>query len=195
MGYNIGECLRFGGYVWQVLDIQGCETLLLCKDVIFKRHYNGSYKNTTWEKCSLRKYLNGKFFDLLGKENTRISLKNIITNNNPWYGIKGGKAANDKIFLLSIEEVVWYFGDSGELINRPLNYYMINDYMINDQYNRKRIAYDDTGSAKGWCLRSPGELGSYTVFVDYCGIINVKGISVYHSDLGVRPALWLNKTE
>ena len=40
--------------------------------------------------------------------------------NNPWYGSMGGEDTQDKIFLLTIEDVVCkYFGDSSRLLYNP----------------------------------------------------------------------------
>jgi hypothetical protein len=89
-------------------------------------------------------------------------------------GSDTGNDTDDYIFLLSLEEVVRYFGDSGQLANGPSE----NRNAIDDQYNEARIAYDFGG---WWWLRSPGG-----------GDIGVSGTRVDDDYHGVRPALWIN---
>jgi hypothetical protein len=78
-----------------------------------------------------------------------------------------------KIFLLSIDEVVRFFGDSGEI-----------------QYDYARIAQDANGTAIAWWLRSPGRVEAMASLVTSEGAIAVAGGGIGSS--GVRPALWLN---
>ena len=105
---------------------------------------------------------------------------------NPWFDTEGGNNTLDMIFLLSLEEVVKYFGDSGQLRNRP----KYKDY-LSDQYSNARIAQDIAGSASWWWLRSPGFGPLYVISVDDTGDLLVGGDDVFCSG-GVRPALWLN---
>ena len=188
-----GEIMRLGKYDWRVLDIQNGKMLILCEKVIGKRAYHSKYRDIrwdgdiTWAKCDLRTYLNGAFYDSLGQDKARIAKTRITTNNNPWYGTKGGKTTSDRIFLLSIEEVVYYFGDSGQLKSQPedVNY-------ISDQYNSARIASDKSGTASWWWLRSPGYYGNVAAGVDTGGGLSLCGNIVIYDGVGVRPALWLN---
>ena len=61
-------------------------------------------------------YLNGEFYNRFSEnEKARIAETRVITNNNPWrQNINGGEDTTDKIFLLSIEEVVEHLGDSSD---------------------------------------------------------------------------------
>ncbi|MDR0474164.1 MAG: DUF6273 domain-containing protein, partial [Treponema sp.] len=58
---KINSIIRFGGYTWRVLDVQGGEALIITEEVIEQRKYNNVYKDVSWETCDLRKYLNGGF--------------------------------------------------------------------------------------------------------------------------------------
>jgi len=131
------------------------------------------------------------------EEQWRIIETRTENNGTPWYKYKDNSATNDKIFLLSLEEVVKYFGDSGDLKNRKVSYEEkhiridAKDYYINDQYNPSRIAKDASGRACSWWLRSPGGYNLAHVLDD-------GRVLVHRSDIddilfgGVRPALWLN---
>ena len=92
----------------------------------------------------------------------RARIIEVATQNpdNPWYGTSGGNPTTDRIFLLSIEEVVKYFGDSGQINNRPRNpgFDWLKDvflFLLGDQYNINRCAVDDNGVVVHWWLHSP----------------------------------------
>jgi len=185
---NIGSTISFGSHDWRVLDIQDGKALLLSSKIVEKRAYHQSNKDITWAACDLRHYLNCEFYDSFGEGKSRIAEANIMTSNNPWFGTDGGAETNDKVFLLSIEEVVKYFGDSGQLKNHP-----DGALYIDDEYNPTRIATDEHGKALWWWLRSPGISSNYVAYVGNDGNVDVYGLyNIAWSGGGVLPALWLN---
>jgi len=112
----------------------------------------------------------------------------VQNDNNPWYGSAGGMETTDNVFLLSIAEAVRFFGDSGQLANRPTS---VTSW-INDEYNDRRIARQDNGEPFWWWLRSSGDMAHRAAFVNSMGYICVDG---YDTDSmrapgGVRPAVW-----
>jgi hypothetical protein len=170
---KIGDIIPFGEYDWRVLDVREDMALIITEDIVEKRayHYEFTYvewyespAEATWETCDLRKYLNGEFLDKL--DSSRIVPITNTNPDNPWYGTNGGNPTADKIFLLSLDEVVGYFGDSGDLKNRKGWYWenftkrkrLLKDghyvlepegnhgwaegkgFFINDQFNAVRIA-------------------------------------------------------
>jgi len=184
---KVGSIILFDNYKWLVLKVQDGKALILSEKIIVKRQYHHSQVDITWAECDLRNYLNNNFYNSFSSpDRERIAQTPISTNNNPWYGRKGGDTVNDRIFLLSIEEVVEYFGNSGQLKNKPQG-----AYRINDQYNSARIATDKDGTASWWWLRSPGFHGYTTARVDSDGNLDIPG-DVNYGNGGVRPALWLN---
>ncbi|MDR0222273.1 MAG: DUF6273 domain-containing protein [Oscillospiraceae bacterium] len=210
---TVGEIIQFGGYDWRVLDVKDGKALILTDKVMEDRAYNEKDKGVTWETCDLRAYLNGEFYNSFGKKDKAKIIKTKISNkDNQWFGTPGGNDTDDYIFLLSLEEVVKYFGDSGQLRNQLKNDgrydWYTDEYFpwIDDQYNDDRIAchmggtyYDnyyeeeytmDEGEASGWWLRSPGFDSSNAAYVYSDGIVYVNGFFVY-SPYGVRPALWI----
>lgn len=161
-----GGKIHFGKYDWYVLDKQDDRMLILTEKVIEKRQYHSKPVEITWETCDMRQYLNGKFYDSFNAAD-RARIIEVTNKNcdNPWYGTSGGNSTVDKIFLLSIEEVFKYFGDSGQLENRPRMYpncdWCKDEFLpwTNDQYNLNRRAVDDSGMVVHWRLRSPGANG------------------------------------
>ncbi|MCL2064975.1 MAG: DUF6273 domain-containing protein [Candidatus Cloacimonetes bacterium] len=186
---KVGDIIQFGAYPWRVLDIQSGRALMVSENILEFRLYHHKYESITWADCSLRVYLNGEFFSSIAFSNAdreRIAPVSNINENNQWYGTNGGSNTLDRIFLLSIAEVVKYFGDSGQLANRPSN-----AWSIDDQFNTNRIATFN-GAACFWWLRSPGGTTGSASFVDYGGNIFVYDSDVILNSGGVRPALWLN---
>ena len=185
----IGDIIPFGAYNWRVLDIQGGQALIVSENIIERRAYHTSQASITWADCSLRAYLNGDFYNsnaFSNEDRSRIVQVTNVNLDNQWYGTNGGVNTQDRIFLLSIAEVVQYFGDSGQLENRPPG-----AYLINDQFNSNRIATFN-GVASFWWLRSPGYYTPYASRVLSDGHIRMYGYDVNLYSGGVRPALWLN---
>lgn len=184
-----GEVICFGQYDWRALEVRGSKVLILSDRIIENKPYSETWADVTWETCSLRQYLNGAFLDnFSSQEQAHIASTRVTTNNNPWYGTAGGNTTTDKVFLLSVEEVVEYFGDSGQIIHRPKK----NAYWIDDKYNETRIALNDSNGASWWWLRSPGLFGFNVVSVSPDGWLSIDGHNVDNYGSGVRPCLWLN---
>ena len=178
--------ITFGDYEWLVLEVENDRALLLSKYFLEKRAYHKEGKDITYENCSLRTYLNGGFYNSFSNADKSRILSVVNTNeNNQWYGTSGGASTNDRIFLLSVSEVVKYFGDSGQLKNRPSK----STYYISDKFNSERIASLKNEWASCWWLRSLGDYSLRACYVTPRGEIHMDGYIVHSS--GVRPALWL----
>ncbi|GHU55085.1 hypothetical protein AGMMS49975_16480 [Clostridia bacterium] len=201
----VGSTIKFGKYDWRVLDVQNGQALLVAKDATHnKMKYNENRTDVTWETCTLRKCLNEEFLLTFSEqEQSRILTTTNTNEDNQWHGTKGGSKTNDRIFLLSISEVVKYFGDSGDLANKKRykyestkgGYYLDKDgWWLHDQYDNARIA-EYNGSPAGWWLRSPGITSNCAALVTSGGYVNIIGFFVNYDSVGadgVRPALWLN---
>ena len=196
----VGSIVRFADIDWRVLAVEGNKALLISENSLEDRPYNTiKFTYVIWETCSLRKYLNGEFYNSLGTDKSKIAETKNSNPDNQWYGTKGGSATTDKIFLLSLDEVVKYFGDSGQLTNRGErpkdedNIYLWG--VINDEYNSARIAINcKNGYNREWWLRTPGLSTIRATYVNHDGKIRICG-NFSHSHYifcGVRPALWLN---
>ena len=189
---KVGGVISFGKYEWRVLAMQKGKALIISEMVIENRPYDEN-EDATWEQCALRKYLNGEFYNRFSAdERSRIEVTANTNNDNPWYGISGGEATEDRIFLLSLEEAAKYFGDSGQLTNGPLTTFTGKNTFIDDKYNSARKAVNTNHKPSWWWLRSPGSFdGSASLVLDD-GTILLYGFGVDSRTGGVRPALWLN---
>ncbi|MDR0197434.1 MAG: fibronectin type III domain-containing protein, partial [Oscillospiraceae bacterium] len=184
-----GSTIKFGDYDWRVLDVdvKNGRALIITDISIEYRAYNEENTDVTWETCDLRAYLNGEFYNSFGAaDKARIAKTKVKNKDNQWFGTPGGKDTEDYVFLLSIEEVVKYFGDSGQLKNGNPN----TGYHIDDKYNEARVAYSLYGRVSDWWLRSPGEDSSHAAAVGVSGLALVSGFYVYYN-VSVRPAMWI----
>ena len=179
--------VKLGGIDWRVLAVENNKALLFSEKILESQKYNETNMDITWEQCTLRKYLNNEFYNKLGAVKSAIAVTHNKNSNNQWYSTRGGNDTQDKIFLLSLEEVVKYFGDSGKLKNRPKS----ESWYINDKFNNSRIAYNISKEACCWWLRSSGSDNRVAASVLNDGDVNVHGDFATRSFGGVRPALWL----
>ena len=187
---QIDGIVKFGGYDWLVLEASEEKVLLLSDKTLENRAYHRTGVNcVTWAECDLRAYLNGEFYDSLGKDKTHIAETKISTNNSPLYGTDGGKDTIDKVFLLSMEEAVEYFATCDDSQPESQSNGVCS---INNERDPSRIATDESGKASWWWLRSPGYDSFRAAYIYIDGSVNVLGSNVYDDSGGVRPALWLN---
>ena len=70
----------FGNYEWRVLDIQDNAALIITKNTIEWHPYHDAYVNITWADCSLRKYLNGEFYERFSEADRAKIIQ--VTNKN-----------------------------------------------------------------------------------------------------------------
>jgi hypothetical protein len=189
---------EFGGYEWLVLDEQGDKMLLLSKYALEEKRFHDRGAVRTWETSDVRAYLNDDFYASFSDgDRGRILLSTLDNKDNPWYPTDAGQGqTQDYVFLLSIEEVVGYFGDSGQLRERPKFDDGTDYFEINDDYNEARVGYYDSGqnSRATWWLRTIStRVGTRSaVVVGQTGIILVIGTHVGNSEW-VRPAMWVSK--
>ena len=163
---------------WRVIKCENGEALLLSDIVLDKQKYNKRLKKVTWEKSTLRKWLNKKFMNraFSSSEQEAIRTTKVINEDNYYYKTDGGNDTLDKIYLLSLsetdEEKEYGFTDSYGMTIKYSNYADLDDY----QY---------------WWLRTPGEKNISAAAVDIFGEAYVGG-GESDMELGIRPVLHLN---
>jgi len=212
---DIGSFITFGGHDWRVLDIKGKTALIISEQTTERQMYQISWDNITWQDCYLRDYLNNEYYNDKFTPEEKARIVETINSNppNPWYGTNGCEETIDKIFLLSLDEVVKYFGDSGDLKNKKRqligednsiyeaegvmveqHYVYVESpegHLINDNFNEARVVKGTEGYEWTWWLRSPGKGPGYTVCVSEDGMVLVDGCHWASGLVGVRPAMWV----
>ena len=185
--------IEFGGIDWLVLDENDDRKLMISKYILdVKSYHNVAWESITWADSSIRSWLNSEFYNQFSEaERMRIVETNLVNNDNLWIGTAGGANTVDKIFLLSTEEIVRYFGDSGQL-EIPHEFPDEQWWGFNDQYRNTRKAREQNGRFyEPWWLRSPGSVTLYAAFIDSDGSVFVAGSIMVDHVLGIRPAMWI----
>lgn len=191
---------------WRVLSNADGKLLLLSDQNLDARAYYPLFGDITWEKSTIRSWLNGygasengygtdynadNFIDAAfsGGEQGAIAQTHVynatqsdgVTVANPRYGIPGGNDTTDKVFLLSIEEA----NDSRYFPNGASS-----GISFNTEYTLSLGNMYDGGDF--WWLRSPGEDMCYAASVGNAGNVLYFGFDVNDSDFAVRPAFNLD---
>ena len=196
---------------WRVLandENSSGKLLLLADQNLDVKPYNSSYTSITWEKSTIRSWLNGyganennygtdyssdNFIDTAFSSNEQSAIAEThvynatqsdgSSNPNPSYSTSGGNNTTDKIFLLSIEEAnnSSYFpnGDSARV-------------STNTAYVAGHSGMYGVGVADYWWLRSPGDSAFRVVRVRDNGGVLITGSIVNSTAGAVRPAFNLN---
>ena len=200
-----GDLIRFGNLDWRVLEVTDGKALLLSDRVLSKQSFNTAHIMVAWDESDMRRYLNGAFYDgtfsaaekgLIVETLVKSAYNPWFPESNPtftWYSMPKGRDVTDKVFLLSIDEVVQYFGDSGDLEK-----WAGGVTIMNDDFNEARVAQTQDGNPSWWWLRSPGlhYAACGTSFnnaacVAAHGGLALEGNMVNSEYGGVRPALWM----
>lgn len=192
---------------WRVLSVNGDDVFLLADKNLDAKPYNTMHINITWEKCTLRSWLNGydsdanaygtdyttdNFVDeaFTATERAVIKTTDVVNADNPYYGTEGGNNTKDMVYLLSVEEVsreVYgfhriYWRESGTRV------------ALNTTYAEEQGADTATSHGSGWWwLRSPGVTSDCAAYMTYYGDGYDDGDSWYVSadEVAIRPALHL----
>ena len=160
-----------------MLDVKGDQVLIISKNTLDAKAYNNSRTSITWEKCTLRTWLNKDFLNAAFSAAEQAGIETTTVDNSKaqgysGYSANGGNNTQDKIFLLSYAEAWKYFGSDSARVS------------TSTKYAKAQRGYSDS-----WWLRSPGDwqdTAALVVFNGSCDDINVANTR------GVRPALWVN---
>ena len=182
---------------WIVLDVdeKNNKALLLSRYGLSNKPYNDTYTDVTWEKCTLRGWLNDKFLNSVFTEKEQAAILTTKVDNSASQGYdgwntKGGNDTTDKIFLLSYAEANRYLGVTYGNTNNTKARVAPTAYAI-AQGARTALAKTADGEPTGWWwLRSPGRSQSDAALVLTFGSLYYS--SVDGDDYVVRPALWVN---
>ena len=199
---------------WEVLEEDGGRMLLISRYVLDAKPYNIEKTDITWEKSSIRQWLNDDFYDdAFDADEQRGIVKVKLSNpNNACWGTKGGKDTEDYVFLLSAEEILKYYsfntwdedslyGYSQTLLteytqqakNNGLDTYTITQ----DYYDTELAVYGYDESCIGplystWWLRTPGYIGCRACLISKYGVGGWGYESLVSFDYhGVRPAIYI----
>ena len=196
---KVGDIVYFGTYEqdndtsngkenieWLVLAKKDNKILVISDKALDCQPYNTSDDYVTWEKCTLREWLNNDFINAAfsDDEKAMIPTVTVSADSNLKYNTNPGNTTKDKVFLLSIVEAEKYFTSDEARMCIPTEY-VISNVSTSDEYTK------DGKATCWWRLRSPGALQYYAAKVDFDGDVDEFGIDVDYDIGGVRPALWI----
>ena len=170
---------------WIVLDKKDDGVMLLSKYGLDAQPYNKKYGDTTWENCTLRKWLNDDFLNDAFTDNEKAAIEITAVDNSSaqgyWeYDTTGGNNTQDKIFLLSYKEA---FRDY--FTNDTLHVCAATTYVE----SMGEMMTDSSGNCY-WMLRSPGESQNQVLYVGADGGYHLQTVETSWNC--IRPALWIN---
>ena len=168
---------------WVVLAKEDGRALLLSKYALDCSPYSDAFDGVTWATCDLRSWLNGGFYEAAfsAGEQALVAESDLTNPDNEGCGTSGGADTQDRVFLLSIDEVGQYLPTDEERVCLPTAQAVANGVWTDG----------DTGAC-GWWLRSPGRDSRLAAAVGPDGSVSSIGCHVDAGDGAVRPALWVN---
>lgn len=108
-------------------------------------------------------------------------MSQVKADENYWKDTYQGNDTEDKIFLLSVNDVEKYFKIDDDRKCMPTIVAVDNGCL---KHEKNGQCY--------WWLRSLGSISYYATLVDSLGSVDYNGSNIYSTDVSVRPALWLN---
>jgi len=189
---RVGEMVAFGPYQWRVLDVERERILLLLETIAdVGAPYDARGCAVSWAECSLRSWLNERFYGRFEKREQDAILPSLLSaRENPRYGTPAGPETTDRCFLLSISEAVYFFRPGGARRGRGADapFFVTGDEeMIDDSFSERRQA-SYHGQKVWWWLRSPGEEADKAAFVNAKGQIILSGEYVFDDGGSVAAA-------
>ncbi|MEI6579041.1 MAG: DUF6273 domain-containing protein [Eubacteriales bacterium] len=173
---------------WLVLAVEDGKALLISEKILDAMPYNIHNENITWENSSIRSWLNDGFYNssFTSTEKLAVATTKVINNDNPIDNTPGGNDTQDKVFLLSYKEVKKYFVSDSTRQTKGTDFAKTNGLNVSED-----SFYLGNGN---WWLRSPGYYPYDAGLVTYDGkVIDYDyNNGAYSTDVGVRPAIWVN---
>ncbi len=196
---------------WLVLVNNRYSLFVISRYVLDCKPYNEVMEDITWETCDLRAWLNDEFYNTAfnEKEKENILTATISTTENFWYGTAGGNDTQDKVFLLSMEDMMnpsygfyekssdygyqYKSGEKSVLLNRraaPTPYAIAQGALTSTKKKYQTEAGED--SCLYYWLRSAGRTPHLVTTVEAEGYLEFNGYGCFCTDTGVRPAIVIN---
>lgn len=182
---------------WEILDTEGEKALLLSKYVLDCCPEVFDDRSITWEDSDVRRWLNDDFLNkaFTSAEQQAILTTHVSNEGYPEYEVPSSPDTDDKVFLLSIGEVLKYFVPSQNYWIMDQKDVQISDYRVVWSEDTEHVTPTDyarvntgvTMNDRGhcyWILRSPSDI-----------VYTRGGILVGASHMTcreMRPAVWVD---
>lgn len=153
----------FGDCEWVVIDKKKDAVCLMKREGYTDLTYHEKAEPVTWEKCSLRSYLNQEFLDehFTPSEREKLLMRDVTAAANAKYQTDAGVPTQDYVYILSAHE-----------------------------YRKCREAMDGRGN--NMRLRNPGKETFTTEFVTGFGRVSAYGYPADEPGIVIRPVIWVS---
>ncbi len=221
--YGIEENPNKEDIEWEVLEYSEDKkrALVLSRYILDVRQYHSDYRNSdvVWGNSSIRKWLNGTFYNTAFSEDEKKLIKkthlNFEDSSNErsyedivaWYNYRNYiDETKDKIFLLSIDDLFKYFWNQDTYFKDD-----VNTLLRSDDQNIDRVATLRYGEAESWYLRNIGTYhdyheddDNYDIIYLACNVLEDGALScdgtihesyAVNKASGIRPAMWIELTQ
>ena len=183
--YNIGDTVLFGicpqnrdgekePIEWTVIKVERNKTLLLSKYILDVKKYN-EHDKLYWEESDIRRWLNDDFYTTVFNNIEQKKVVNTLVRTSQKTYLGPYDYTEDKVFLLSEEEISHVFK------------YFEERKAKETEYAKEMWKYVDEEISSSWWVRY--EKGLWITIVD-CDGHSKTGYNCNRYN-GVRPALWV----
>ena len=207
---QVGDIIYFGNYEqdndltngkeeieWLVLDKEEDRILVISKYSLDCQQYNTSNKECTWERCSLRSWLDKKFINeaFSTEELKKIPTITVNSGSSSQAYTQTKKEIPVRVFLLNTQEAEKYFNTKEERQSIPT------------AYTKERGHLEENTEECIWWLRSlrsvegyEGQfydftnIGYHNAAIDYDGSVQKNKFRVDSDYITVRPVVWIDIT-
>lgn len=182
--YTVASSKRSDPLEWIVLENYTDGTsLLITRQLLSPQRYNIRRKNVNWDSSTLRSWLNDQFIEeaFAPEERELLKSQRIGNQRQTILGMRGGISTEDRIYLLSQEEVNKFFPTTE-----------MKRAKASPNLKRSRSDVNSYGYASWW-LRSSSLLPMRALYVTPDGLIESK--QVYKSRTSIRPVIRVSIAE
>lgn len=194
---QVGDVVEFGNYeqdnnlengkedvAWIVTNIQDGKVELISEKIIDVKPFHEEFEDTTWEKSTIREWLNNEFKQDIFTNDEQLYLYEKSTINKDFEhkdGVTdGGNDTTDEIYLLDVDEVNSL---SSEIIPAKAT-----------EYAKENGCFTDFGRGFWW-TRSIGSSNKHFLPVNTVGSTISTGTNVNYESFGIRPSIVINISE
>lgn len=208
-GVSTWDCVYYGKYPqtlgsdgkfknepvkWRVLSKDGNDLFLMADKALDARFFQDSKIKTTWENSETRRYINKYLLNRLftSRELENVKLSKVNTPKNPKNGRSGGGDTEDKIYLLSYQEIEnsdFGFDRKYDQTTSTRSIYT-SDYAYYKRTNQRRNVANT--ELTYWYLRSPGVYDINIGIVHPNGYSDINGTMVYYGKDYMVPVMHLD---
>ncbi len=179
---------------WLVLAKEGGSLFMVTLYGIERMQFHSALSKVTWETSAVRAWLNGAFLDdaFSPEEKAEIKTSAVVAEQHPDYPKSpAGNDTEDKVFLLSLQEVTQYLPEKQDRKCSPTEAVVASANVFSVS---NRPWYSKNNYVCNWWLRTPGMFKDlYVSYVDHGGSVSAGGqVHLDGTDLCVRPALWVS---